>query len=255
MSRGVNDYDAARIQGRNVSNANSYSIVSPGLVTDGLILHLDAGNFNSYPISGTTWYNLSDIRNSGTIGNFTYVRDGGGSLDMNASAGSNITFGDPYFCDFSAQDFSFNIFLYITSTTTSTGGQGPVLLFKGGFQIRGYYAQVSQASPAAVTFFTNQSGAVQTSLSTASITIGAWNNICFTRSGSSVRIYINGIDATSTAGTHSNPSGSSDTLIINSYGAQIYGNVTYAIFSAYNRTLTPTEVEQNFNATRARFGV
>ena len=54
MPRGINDYDTAELQGRNVANANSVNIVSPGLITDGLTLHLDAGNFVSYPAAGST---------------------------------------------------------------------------------------------------------------------------------------------------------------------------------------------------------
>lgn len=258
MPRGVNDYDTARIQGRNVSNANSYSIVSPGLVTDGLVLHFDAGNFNSYPIAGTTWYDLSDSRTTGAITSGTYVRDGGGAIDLNASPAGYVRLPNADICNFTSQNFSFNIFFYLTSTTTNTAGQGPILFWKGNYRTNGYYAQVSQASPASLIFYTNQSGADQTSTSTANIVVGGWNNVCITRNGASVRIYINGVDSTSIAGTHSNPTSSTSVFRINEYlgvGTPIFGDVTYAILSSYVRALTPTEVEQNFNATRARFGV
>ena len=45
----------------------------PGLilpiVTDGLVVHLDAGNSASYPGSGTTWYDLSGNGNDATLYN------------------------------------------------------------------------------------------------------------------------------------------------------------------------------------------
>ena len=37
------------------------------LVTDGLILHLDARNPASYPGSGTTWFDLSGVGNNFTL--------------------------------------------------------------------------------------------------------------------------------------------------------------------------------------------
>ena len=37
------------------------------IVTDGLVLCLDAGNSKSYPGSGTTWTDLSGNGNNGTL--------------------------------------------------------------------------------------------------------------------------------------------------------------------------------------------
>jgi hypothetical protein len=42
---------------------------SPSIVTDGLVLCLDAGNPKSYPGSGTTWTDLSGNGNNGTLVN------------------------------------------------------------------------------------------------------------------------------------------------------------------------------------------
>ena len=54
---------------------------SPKIVTDGLVLCLDAGNPNSYPGSGNTWKDLSRGRNNGTLVNGpTFSGANGGSL-------------------------------------------------------------------------------------------------------------------------------------------------------------------------------
>ena len=42
---------------------------SPRIITDGLVLCLDAGNTKSYPGSGTTWTDLSGQGNNGTLVN------------------------------------------------------------------------------------------------------------------------------------------------------------------------------------------
>jgi hypothetical protein len=53
----------------------------PRVVTDGLVLALDAADTNSYPGSGTTWNDLSGNGNTGTLTNGpTYSSDNGGSI-------------------------------------------------------------------------------------------------------------------------------------------------------------------------------
>ena len=48
------------------------------IVTDGLVLNLDATNINSYPGSGTTWTDTSGYNNSGTLTNGpTFLRERG----------------------------------------------------------------------------------------------------------------------------------------------------------------------------------
>jgi len=53
------------------------------IVTSGLILHLDAGDSNSYSGSGTTWTDLSGNSNNGTLVNgTTYISSNGGVFDL-----------------------------------------------------------------------------------------------------------------------------------------------------------------------------
>lgn len=81
MPRGINIYDEQRLQGLNSANANSSNIISPTIPTDGLILHLDAGNYISYPKTGTTWRDLSAVRYDGTLNNTpTASSSGGGAI-------------------------------------------------------------------------------------------------------------------------------------------------------------------------------
>ena len=46
--------------------------LGPDIVTDGLVLCLDAADKRSYPGSGNTWYDLSGNNNHGTLVNNTY---------------------------------------------------------------------------------------------------------------------------------------------------------------------------------------
>lgn len=255
MSRGINVYDEARLQNRNVADANAVNIVSPGIVTDGLVLHLDAGNRVSYPTSGTVLYDLTNSRNNGTLTNgptFSLERGGGVNFD-----GTNdyITLGN--ILNFTSEDFSFEIAIFLNSLSTTEAGQGPILFYKGEYRTSGYYCQVG--SDGSVYFTTNQGGANQSSVSsTALSTLSKPYIVCITRRNTSVSIYINGKYDTLTVATHTNPTSSSDNFLINAYGSsliRIFSNIALYYFKVYNRALTPTEVEQNFNATRARFGI
>ena len=78
-------YNFVIMQGGNSSNTTSVgaalawiatqsdllAIENPfnNMVTDGLVLALDAGNISSYPTTGTTWYDLSGVGNNGTLTN------------------------------------------------------------------------------------------------------------------------------------------------------------------------------------------
>ena len=54
---------------------------SPSIITQNLVLCLDAGNSKSYPGSGTTWTDLSGNGNNGTLRNSpTYSVDNLGKI-------------------------------------------------------------------------------------------------------------------------------------------------------------------------------
>jgi hypothetical protein len=63
------------------------------IVTNGLVLNLDAGFAPSYPITGTTWYDLSGYGNNGTLTNGpTYNGATGASGATGTSGGGSIVF-------------------------------------------------------------------------------------------------------------------------------------------------------------------
>jgi hypothetical protein len=63
---------------------------NPRIVTNGLVLALDAGNTKSYPGSGTTWTDLSSS-NSGTLVNDPTFSDNTFIFDSNIFRYSNIS--------------------------------------------------------------------------------------------------------------------------------------------------------------------
>jgi hypothetical protein len=66
------------LKGRIRIMSNNYG---PRIVTDGLVLCLDAADQNSYAGSGSTWYDLSGNNNHFTLNNSpTYSFEGGGNI-------------------------------------------------------------------------------------------------------------------------------------------------------------------------------
>ena len=91
-------------------------------------------------------------------------------------------------------------------------------------------------------------------------TVGRFHNYTFTKSGTSLIAYFDSV-AYSSSNTSGDPVSFSNNLALGSYrlaDAQVggyllpqsYGNILF-----YNRALTGTEVLQNYNATKTRFGL
>jgi len=86
-------------------------------------------------------------------------------------------------------------------------------------------------------------------------TNGVWYHVVATGTNGSQKTYVNGIQVNSTTYALS-PSVNSNSLLIAklTYGA-LYVNMIMGCVRIYNRALTATEILQNYNATKTRFGL
>lgn len=224
------------------------------IARSGLVLHLDAANPKSYPGSGTAWRDLSGNGNNGTLTNVTYTSSPA-YMTFTSASSSGVSLGTKF--NYTSESFSFSYWIYLNSYTTTQTGQGPVAFYKGSYNTDGYYNDIGPNG--AVVFVTSQSGANQISNTNAgTIPLTTWKNICVTRAGTNVKIYINGIDQTATSATHVNPTSSARNFVLGysaAAGYLVYGNMRMSNFTGYNRTLTPLEIQQNFEATRGRYNI
>jgi hypothetical protein len=100
------------------SSSITGSTFSNSIITDGLILHLDAGNKNSYPGSGTSWTDLTGNGYNATLNNSVgYTSNGGGMLTFNGS-NQTATVNVNSFVRNNAS-YTFSSFFYLT---TADGG-------------------------------------------------------------------------------------------------------------------------------------
>ena len=94
--------------------------------------------------------------------------------------------------------------------------------------------------------------------STQTLSVDTWYNLIFVRSNTAYYYYINGaLDKTSSSNTSVMAAANQNAQIGNLWTT----NDTYAWdgkianVKIYNRALTSTEVVQNYNATKSRFGL
>ena len=228
------------------------SIGGPATVTSGLVLELDAGNIKSYPTTGTTWFDKSGNARNGTLTNGPTFNTGSlGSIvfdgvDDYVTLGTQtlITTDFTIGCWFNVQGVSskehflisvgysaISSFLITLNTTTTL------------FTIQPYYR--------------NSDGLVTGYPIAGNFNANTISYISITRSGLINTVYINGVSI----GTFSNGTVLASNLNFQ-LGWAIPRNKAEAYFKGsiyssqiYNRALSASEVQQNFNATRARFGI
>ena len=222
------------------------------IVKNGLLLNYDISTALSY--RNPTTYIQSTINNyPGLVVNGpTFSSNNGGYLNFDGANDHIRVYNSPF--AFTTESFTYSYWIYINSFTTNQPSQGPIPYYKGDYNSSGYYSQIG--ADGSYFFGTNQGGAMQpTTTAPATLTTGAWYYISDVRNGSSVRIYVNGIDRTNVAGTHINPLSSGSDLYIASYRGFIFSNIRIGHFKVYNRALSATEVLYNFNALRGRYGI
>jgi len=224
------------------------------IVTDGLVLALDAADRNSYVSGSLIWNDMSGNAYTGSLVNGPSFSSGSGGSIVFDGVDDYANLGN--ILNYTLENFSFSYWVNFNSLTTNQSGNGPVILYKGSYLENGYYDQITNG---AVTFLTNQSGVLQfTNTNTGIIAIQNWYNIAHTRNGSSIKIYVNGTDATLNAGTHINPAPSTNNFTLSLYNNplfRVYGNTRVSQFLNYNRALSSQEVLQNYNAQKSRFGL
>ena len=212
------------------------------IVTNGLILCTDAKNTKSYPGSGTAWTNLAgstDLTLNGATFDNTYpaINFDGSNDDITCSS---ITCGDTW----SQQCF-------FRPSNQSSAGYG---YFNIGWCAISEGGGIGSDTKKLYIF----NGSAQT-VSTSQFETNTWYHITwvFNTTNSVVKVYVNGtLDKTTTiTGTFNTNTYKTFSGLGYYTGNQHRLNGKLGNFMIYNRELTASEVSQNFNAQRGRFGV
>jgi len=220
---------------------------NPRIVTDGLVLALDAGNTKSYPGSGTTWSDLSGNGNNGSLENGVgYNGSNGGSLSFDGT-NDEVFVNNSSSINFSGtQQYTALVWAYPLLGGTTWHG----LISKGNSQ---QYALTINSPNAYLHYETNQGGISALNSSASSVVANTWQFFGMRFDGTNKTIWKNANIIATQSATTLNSTSNTEQLRIGegNNGEQFRGNI--AQVSIYNRALTAAEIQQNFNALKSRF--
>ena len=232
-------------------------ITSPNVVSDGLILHLDAGNSRSYSGSGVSWLDLCNTDISMTAANgpshSTSSNIGYWTLD-----GSDDYFYGSVTSKHSALVTNEGSWCCWFRTHANGNYEGLLQIYDNGYTdylyVRLYnnrlysYMENNDSGLWAETCTTNSS----------SVSINTWHYYTLTSDASSVKCYLNGSlhHTVSDCDWLNDALGTSPSFRIglSGWGDQ-YFDGDISMVSYYDKALTASEVSQNYHAHRKRFGV
>jgi hypothetical protein len=214
----------------------------PKIVTDGLVLYLDAANTKSYPTTGTTWSDLSGNGNNGTLTNGpTFDSGNGGSIVFDGV--------DDYVSipNFSALALSPACTISIWSYVKQNKGY-----YFWGNDI--FLLQIQSNQTYRLRFNLNGDWRGEY---TTSFPSNIWHKLDITWDGTNTKMYINSQE-TVTSTLDSSFTAFSNTTnqpLEISRRTSDYSNSNISQASIYNKSLTPEEILQNYNATKSRYGL
>lgn len=217
------------------------------IVTDGLVLHLDAANYKSYPGSGTTWTDLTINSYNNTLTNGpTFSSNNAGIIGFDGANNYSIV------TNANIKNYTTitaNIWMYITSTNAwetyfsynaeeSGLSQGWGLRRQSTNSIFQYWGGTGNTG---IKLYKN--GALLSTSAASSATISTTTN----DNWQMITVVATGV---SSWNTHNRLTIATRSDTINSTT-----NMKTSLFMLFNRELSATEVLQNYNAVKRRFGI
>jgi hypothetical protein len=219
-------------------------IISSNIVTDGLVFYVDAANPNSYISGNTTTNDLIQSNNGTLINGVGFSTENNGAWDFDGTDDyislSNTITNTIYTLDFwykmGVNDGSYGYF----ASSVNTG----FAISEGGTVVGLSYGEF---------YYYNGSAATRLGSSIPSLT--EWNNITsiIDTSSNIIKVYGNG-------SLISNNSVSNLSTSVTNIGRYIAGNTHFlngnlSPYKIYNRALSSTEILQNYNTLKGRFGL
>ena len=220
------------------------------IVTNGLVLYLDATNRISYVSGSTTWNDLSGLGNNGSlVDGPIFSSIDGGSIVFD---GINDYATVPNNSSLNLTQTGGAVAVWTRTSTNATSSLNGNLVGKTNTYTNGYWLVKFNDKTRMSLFGT---GNIEM-IGVRSIVDNIWHYVVGTWTNNQVSLYIDGVldrqqSYNFTFTTATNP------LYIsrqNSTGEGYYqGNIAQT--QIYNRTLSALEILQNYNATKARFGL
>jgi hypothetical protein len=224
-----------------------YNLGRSTIVTQSLLLNLDAGNRTSYPGSGSTWFDISGNNKNGVLYNGpTFNSADGGSIvldgvnDYVSGSGTLLTTQGTLIVWFKTSNTYSNNYLF--TIPLAGGANGFDLGFGGSSTFRGIVVTTNGSK------FLNY---------TTTYSDNNWHMGAITYSASNAVLYYDGVarttDTTLSGSLQQNANGQYYIGSFDGTGYYVAASISNAVI--YNRALTAAEITQNYNATRGKFGI
>lgn len=218
---------------------------SPKIVRDSsLVLYLDAANPNSFVSGSTIWNDISKTANRGTINGAVFNSNNGGSVQFDGTDDNVIIPSGLTFTTFMTVDIWFR-------STKATRHH----IVNFGIQSGANSLNFDINDGRALWIYWNDSGTNSLRFTSPSLSDGVIRNLTFVHNNNVNTVYINGSVLTggSAVGTQTFTSISGN-IYLGSSDASVFTQGNIYNFKVYNRALSSTEVLQNYNAIKGRFG-
>jgi hypothetical protein len=228
----------------NIGWTSSLPSIAPPYITESLQFYVDAGLSESYSGTGTTWYDISGNSRNLTMNSLSYSSNDGGYIifDGSHTADSVSTYNI---------NFSNGFTVECVAKFSGSGSEG---LFAFNTPMNSDYINV-QAQGDNIRWEVDSGSSFTT---TNSLSSDTWYHVTCVYEGDSnntsatARIYINGVENNTASLTRTGQSQTSN-FVLGLWDGYLNGNI--ALSRMYNKVLNSTEVLQNFNATKDRFGL
>lgn len=210
--------------------------------SNSLVLCLDAANYRSYVGSGTTWNDLSSSNNTSSLvngpsynsSNNGYISFDGTNDYISVNSNANIL---------SKTEYTKIAYFYVTSFSTANN------IISGG--VSGQHAFWLQVSNK---LYAGHNGAWSTVTGATTLSLNTWYFGATTYSNTTGwKLYLNGVEDGSSVDTTTFIG--NQEILIGAYGAGNYFTGRIGLIQVYNRKLSASEILQNYNATKRRYGL
>jgi hypothetical protein len=230
------------------------SIAGPGkIIQDGLVLYLDASNTKSYVSGSTTWTDISRTGNNGTLTNGpSFSGSNGGVIVFD---GSNDYVAGPTFTGLGSSNRTVDVWFQVRSLSATSTSERILTLVTD---------DTSTDTPALTFAYSNTLSSLSAGfggtpyngyVSNFNFTLSTWINLVASITGNNIVVYKDSILIGSA--TNSGAVGANPILYLGRYNNfySQYADIIISSCKIYNRALSATEVLQNYNVEKKKFGL
>jgi hypothetical protein len=218
----------------------------PKIVTDGLVLCLDAADRNSYPGSGNTWYDLNNSYDANIVagGSPTYRDIYGGVFDLDGTD-DMMLISDP------GSLGNFTVSCWVYPLLGSTGGYPCIIASAYPLKVNFMISYLNSNSVVAGIYNNNGGWTDLTGINVS----GGWQCFSYTYNGSQTLLYRNSTVIRTRSTTIAAQSSNLGIRLGRRWDSADYWNGYISSVRIYDRALSSDEITQNYNATKGRFGL